>query len=306
MHKKCGGYYYVYWHGGKTIWEHLGRDFSKALLLWAERESQDLKGERTVERALGHYLETESGRLSPETMKAYKRSAARLIAVFGKIGLADLTPNNVYEYVRRYGNIQANRDKALLSATYTAARSWGWHRGDNPAHGVRRNPERPRKRYVTDDEFSTLIEKLPPKLALVAQWAYLTGMSLSDILALRLTDATTTGIQYSRQKTESNPIIIEWSEALREVWREAAGSRIGSQPLFPARGGKHYTVSGFESIWQEAKKKTGIADLKFHDLRRKAGSDVELEHAQKLLTHTDARTTRRHYRAKAELVKPVR
>ena len=306
LHRKCGGYYYVYRYGGKYIWENLGRDFSKALLLWAEREGEDSRVERTVERSLAHYLETEKERLSPETMKAYRGGAARLIAVFGKIGLADLEPNHVYEYVRRYGNVQANRDKALLSAVYKAARAWGWYRGDNPAKGIRRNPEKPRKRYVTDEEFATLVEKLPHKIGLIVQWAYLTGMSLSDILALRMTDATPTGVQYSRQKTDSNPIIIEWSDALREVWREAAGSRIGNQPLFPSRGGRHYTVSGFESVWQKAKAKTGIADLKFHDLRRKAASDVDEEHAQKLLTHTDRRTTKKHYRAKPELVRPVR
>ncbi len=43
-----------------------------------------------------------------------------------------------------------------------------------------------------------------------------------------------------------------------------------------------------------------------HDLRRKAGSDLPLGHAQALLGHNDARFTPRHYHVLADPVKPVR
>jgi uncharacterized membrane-anchored protein YhcB (DUF1043 family) len=42
-----------------------------------------------------------------------------------------------------------------------------------------------------------------------------------------------------------------------------------------------------------------------HDLRAKAASDTELDHAALLLTHDDKKTTLKHYRRKAEMVRPL-
>lgn len=301
MFLRGGGYYYV----AGCKWESLGRDFGRALIAWAEREGDSTPHSRTVESALAHYMESEKSRLAAETIKGYRRSMARLIAVFGKMTIDDVQPQHVYEYVKRYGNVQANRDKALLSAVYTAARAWGWHKGDNPAAQIRRNPEKPRRRYITDDELADLVARLPRKLSLIVRFAYLTGMTLGDILALKIRDGDATGITYGRHKTGAPPITIAWTDALREVWDAASGVRFGLDPLFKARAG-HYTTSGFESIWQRAKRKLNVTDLRFHDLRRKAGSDVDESHAQALLSHADPKTTRRHYRAKPAIVQPVK
>ena len=42
------------------------------------------------------------------------------------------------------------------------------------------------------------------------------------------------------------------------------------------------------------------------DLRKKVGSDIDLDHAQALLGHTAAETTRRHFRLRGERVKPAK
>ena len=98
----------------------------------------------------------------------------------------------------------------------------------------------------------------------------------------------------------------EWSDTLREVYKVAAGHRIGAQPLFPSQRGAKYTLNGLESTFARVRKRAGVADVTLHDIRRKAGSDVELIHAQALLGHADVGTTQRHYRAKAQGVKPVK
>jgi integrase len=49
-----------------------------------------------------------------------------------------------------------------------------------------------------------------------------------------------------------------------------------------------------------------VVDVRLHDLRRKAGSDLPLSEAQALLGHTDAAVTRRHYHVLADGVKPVK
>ena len=306
MHLVSGTYWYVHRTDGKNVWEKLGRDYGAALAKWAQFEGEAPEQGRTIERAIAHYLETERHRLRPSTLVGYQRSAARLIPIFGRMAFEDLTPNHVYEYLRRCANVQANRDKALLSAVYSALPSWGWYRGDNPCTGVRRNPEHARKRYIAPEELGRLTETIPPKLARIARWAYLTGMRLSDILALQIRNATNDGVEYVASKNGA-AVMVEWSDELRALWREATEGRIGAQPVFPGRGRAHYTLSGFETVWQRAKKTAGVKNLHFHDIRGTAASDADNdEHARALLGHEDVRTTRRHYRSKPERVKPIR
>ena len=81
--------------------------------------------------------------------------------------------------------------------------------------------------------------------------------------------------------------------------------------LFCTRKGRPYTPDGFRSIWQRRMRSaidTGVLQERFreHDLRAKAASDVEREHATALLDHADGRVTRRHYRRKPEIVRPTR
>jgi hypothetical protein len=64
------------------------------------------------------------------TLEGYRYSATNLCAVFGKMALADLTPADGLPLRRGYGgNVQANRDKALLSAAFTHARNMGAFHG---------------------------------------------------------------------------------------------------------------------------------------------------------------------------------
>jgi integrase len=307
MQLKAGTYWYVYRKDGKYVWEKLGREYGVALLKWAEIEGHSPNSGRTVAHAIAHYIETERGRLKAKTVSGYQHSAANLIGPFGKMGLGDLTANDVYEYLRRAGNIQANRDKALLSAVYTAARSWGWYAGESPAIGVRRNPERARTRYVTDSELSALIVAAKPQMACMIRLAYLTGLREGDVLKIRFADIWEDGIYVQHGKTAAKQL-IEWTDELRSVVTDAKAlkRKIGSLYLFAGRKGQPYTGDGFRAMWRRVKIRAGLKDVTFHDLRRKAASDVSLEHAKSLLLHQSEATTRKHYRAKPERAKPVR
>jgi len=54
--------------------------------------------------------------------------------------------------------------------------------------------------------------------------------------------------------------------------------------------------------------KEGVLKEKFreHDLRAKTASDTDLDHAASLLSHSDSKTTKKHYRRKAEIVEPLK
>lgn len=305
MQRKGRRYYHVASVDGRRVWTPLGRDYGQAIRAWAELEGDSGTSIRSVADAIGCYLEDARDRLKPATLAGYACSTKKLIEVFGRMPLDAVRRADVYEYVRRRGNVAGNRERALLSATYTWALNSGAFEGVNPCLGLHyRNPEKPRRRYVKDAELAHLIESAPLRWAVLIRFAYLTALREGDLIRLKLTDATEDGILVQTGKT-GRPILIGWSDELRALWKQARGARVGPQALFPARGGRAYTSSGFRASWRRVRAHSGIPDLRFHDLRRKAASDLSTEHARALLGHTDAKVTERHYRAKLEPVTPV-
>lgn len=306
MHYKHGAYYYVIRFSGKVKWSRLSDDYGEALRLWAEIEGGKTAKEWTIAQAIGHYLSVSKGRLKPSTIEGYEASAKHLLPVFGHMALSELKKSHVYSYVVKRGNIAGNRERALLSATYAHLSLAGIYEGSNPAAALQyRNAEAPRQRYVTDEELAALVAASGQRMQLLVRFAYLTGIRQGDILAMRLTAATSDGIAYRDGKTGKNHLIA-WSDELRAIWKKAAGMRVGDVPLFLARDGAAYTSSGFKASWRRVKLRAGLADIRFHDLRRKSGSDADDEaHAQALLGHADPKVTRRHYRAKVTAVRPI-
>lgn len=311
MHRH-GRYYFV--KSGK--WHPLAKEYGPSLIQYAA-----LVGSapvvQTVKDAVWHYIEHKKGELAESTLEGYRYSAANLCAVFGKIALCDMTAAMVYRYVSEAGTVQANRDKALLSAAFTHARNLGAFSGEDPTKGLQhRNKEKPRDRYVTDGEMAVLLNAASPKLRCIVRLSYLTGMRQGDALRIKLADVTDDGIRYWNTKGKKWQH-VEWSDELREVVDESKRlwRRFGREYLFESKPkGKHaargpgpYTTSGVRALWRAARTKAGIVDVRLHDIRGKAGSDVETTgDAQRLLGHADGKVTGRHYRRKPERSKPVR
>jgi integrase len=309
---KRGPSYYFVTSGNYT---NLGRDYPKALIAYA-----GLVGETpelgTVADLLAAYIETRRATLSPITIEGYLYGSRNLGAVFGHLPLASVMRSDVYRYVKQVGNVQANRDRALLSAAYTFAKNIGAFTGDNPAMGLQeRNTEKPRVRYMDDAEYSCLLAESSPRLACMIRFLYLTGMRPSDAFALRHSDFDDQGFLFTTSKT-GKLAGVQWSDDLRAVVLDARNlfRRFGRVYLFEsapkgqhaARGAGQYTVSGFRSLFKRAAARAGLVDIRPYDLRKKAGSDVTEAHATHLLGHSDAKTTRRHYRTKIERAKPVK
>ncbi len=312
MFQRRGAYYFV----AQGKWHPLGREYGAALMKYAALVGTPATM-RTVKDAVWGYIEHRRSKLAAATLDGYARSAANLCEVFGQLALSDITPAMVYRYLSDSGTVQANRDKALLSAAFTHARNSGALTGSDPTKGLHyRNEEKPRQRYVTDEEMATLVAAASPKLACIARFIELTGMRQSDALRVRMEDMDAEGIHYTAGKTGKRLVVL-WSPELqsvvedsRKLWR-----RFGREWLFESRPkGRHakrgigpYTTSGLRSLWRTARAKAGVPDVRLHDLRGKAGSDVETQgDAQRLLGHADGKVTARHYRRKPDRVKPVR
>lgn len=187
---------------------------------------------------------------------------------------------------------------------------------------MRKHSLPPRDRYIEDWELVEALKVASPFIRAYIGLKLLTALRRGDLRRLRISDLKEDGIQVQPHKTAGTSgqrITIQWSPALRTAVSECMALRrkVTSIWLFSTRSGQPYIkedgcANGFDSILQRSMAKvvaetTVTERFTEHDLRAKCASDAEsLEHAQQLLTHAEAATTKRIYRRCGELVRPLK
>ena len=316
MYQRSGTFYLVEY--GTNKWVNLGRDYVKAMAQYAR-----LRGPEGSITTMNHLLDRYLREVAPtKALRSYEsnlKEAKYLRAALGEMRPGEIKSITVYQYMDHRGKsseVRANREVALLSHMFTKAIRWGVVE-ENPCRGVERFKEKARTRYIEDWEYLAFREYAGSLIAAYLDFKLITGLRKSDILSLRMDQIKEDGIHITISKTGKR-MIIEWSDALRyavdqvrRIPKPKRQSSVRGLYLFCTRHGAQYTVSGFSSIWQRKMSsalKEGIIKERFtdHDLRRKTGSDTSLEHAVRLLGHSDSKVTSKHYRVKPEVVKPLR
>jgi len=174
----------------------------------------------TVKDLLFAYLREGTADLRPVTVKGYVGQVnAKLAPFFGKMLVRNVMPKHVAAFLeqeRKAGvSTSANRARAVLSSAF----AYGLRIGAaefNPCHGVRRNKERPSRRYVEDKELAAARDAASPGFALLLQAAYLTGLRQVDLINMRRTQIEERGIDLEESKT-GKPRLILWTDTLRQV-----------------------------------------------------------------------------------------
>jgi integrase len=326
-----GAYYYRVPPALRTEWDgrsrfFLGRTLPEAYRTWATRVELRAKA-TTITHLLDRYALEVVPTKAPATQRDNLRAIVRLKNVFGHMPIRQFEPTHAYGYRDRRAKIAptaANRELEVMSHAFTKAIEWGL-RGDHPMteSKFRKQPMAPRNRYVEPWELAEIRAMKRPNEMLMAfiNLKLLTGRRRSELLKLRMTDLLDEGISFSlgkQRQTGQKSIIVTWTPALHEAVDMAKKARpLDISPwMFCTREGECYVkddgqASGFDSIWQRfmarVLKETGITErFHEHDLRATAGTDVTLEHAQKLLAHSNPATTKRIYRRKPERVEPTR
>lgn len=326
--KKHGAYYYRVPPGLEHLWDgkkeyQLGKTQAEAYRNYSERVIEPTEAHTIAELLLRYSWEIVPHK-AEKTKESNLHSIRMLTAVFGKMPIEALTPQDVYRYLDERGKkskVGANHDFAVLSHAYTMAIKWGLCRF-HPTKGiVQKHAIQPRNRYVEDWELEEVLKVASPFLAVYINLKLLTGQRKGDLLSIQLSDLIDEGILIKPRKTASSTgktIIIEWDNDLRDAIEDIKDlpSKVSSIWLFHTRKGQPYikpdgNTSGFDSIWQrfmhKALEETELKEkFREHDLRAKTASDIEAEHARQLLGHSNMAMTQRVYRRKPERVKPAR
>lgn len=333
--KTHGAYYYQVPPGQEPAWDNkklfrLGATLPAAYAVWAER-IQSVADAKTISQLFDRYL-LEVIPTKAVTTQTHNRTALKpLRAAFGKMGLTDIKPRHVYQYVdRSKTKVAAHREVEVLSHALTKAVEWGYI-DRHPFKGeVRLKSEKSRTRYIEDWEIVECLSldskrKAGSVRAVQAyiRLALLTGLRRGDLLRLTMSDLKDDGIHVTPRKTANTTgksIIIMWSDELRSAVASAKAARPVKLAayLFCNRDGDCYfdeetgRAGGWESMWrgfvQRVLAETEVKErFTEHDIRAKCGSDAEsLEHARQLLSHANSTITQRAYRRRPELVKPIK
>lgn len=326
-----GAYYYQVPPGLEPQWDgkklfRLGKSLAEAYRVWAER-LEVAHDQRDVSQLIDRYLLEVVPTKEPSTQRNNRYQAEYLRSVFGSMPINSIEPQHIYQYYEKRGRtVSANREVKLLSHVYTKAVEWGLL-SRHPFKGqVRLEGEKPRERYVTDEELSACLSMKPKRkgdpIEVVQAYIVLKmaiGLRQTDMLLLKEASVTEDGLFVHMNKTGKERL-FEWTPFLRQAvdaLREARPVDISPYLICTRRGKCYYnvedgTASGWSSLWQRFMKRAideGVISERFQDkdIRAKAGSDADNEErAREVLAHGNVSITRKHYRRKIEKIKPLK
>jgi integrase len=252
----------------------------------------------------------DKGDLAASTAVDYTRCVISLRPIWGAVRIEDVDVPALYRWRDARGEdarVRANRERTVLFEAFKPAVRTGLIK-DNPVRFLEPFREKPRERYVTDDEFMAVYVVAPPVVQAAMLLSAVTGLRQGDILRLRRSDFTESGLSVRTGKT-GKVLEFGWSEGLRRAVLVAVGARdFIPLVLLSTQTGEAYTSDGFRTLWHKAMKaareaRPSMPRWTFHDLRAKAGSESR---DWRLLGHMDQRTFERVYNRLPRRVIPTR
>jgi integrase len=216
--------------------------------------------------------------------------------------LTDLTRNDVARLHAKIGETapyRANRVVALLRKMFNLARDWGLSDGENPATRIQMFREESRDRFVQPEElprlFQAIAEEADPAVRAVVLTALLTGARRTEVLTMQWDDMSLARAEWGIPHTKAGrPHLLPVPHALVATLRSLP--RVEGNPyVFVGQNGVGH-LHDMKRAWDRIRVKSGIHDVRFHDLRRTVGSWLagsgESPHLiGKVLNHRDVSTT---------------
>lgn len=315
---------------GKRVEIPLGNDMNEAKRKWAELECREAPPETGLMRFIFDRYERDIiPAKAHNTQKDNMLCMKNLRAIFDPAPIDGITPQIIAQYRDKRGAaapVRANREIALLSHIWNMAREWGYTAKENPVKGVRKNKEKPRDFYADDTIWAAVYSQACDELMDAMDINYLTGQRPADVLKMMLTDIKDGALEVKQNKTKKKlRIMLEQNGVRSQLGRvidriRARDRRIASLFLIATPSGtalnKWTLRTRFDDARDAAAKAAteagnlelakSIKAFQFRDIRPKAASEITLEHASKLLGHTEHEITEKVYRRVGEVVQPTR
>lgn len=323
------GYYY---NGrdetGRRVEIPLGTDLTEAKRRWADLECRPAPAETGLMSVVfDRYARDVIPTKAPRTQRDNDACLKWLRRVFDGAPIDAVTPQHIAQYRDTRGKtapVRANREIALLSHVWNMAREWGYTAKENPVKGVRKNKEKPRDFYADNAVWSAVYAVAGPDLRDAMDLNYLTGQRPADVLKMRQADIKDGALEVRQNKTgKVLRILLDDDGARTELGRvidRIKSRKVSSLYLVATPEGRPLTAAMLRLRFDAARLAAAdaadaagndalanrIRAFQFRDIRPKAASDLPLEHASRLLGHTEREITEKVYRRLGETVKPVK
>jgi integrase len=249
-------------------------------------------------------------------IKGYKRSwktdetvlRVHILPEYGRYFLDEITPEFIIALTNKmrsaeYAPGSVGRVIIILRYVFNLAAKWKvLPSGTNPAAGIPVPPDVQRSRYLSKEEAARLLASIRADENQIAAKAimllFLTGARRNEV-----TQAEWSYIDWEQctllvpKSKNGQPRYVQLNSKALDVLRTVP--RVAGNPyVFPAPGtGRPMPHLFFP--WDRIRKRAGLQDLRLHDLRHSFASFLvnngeDLYEVQKLLGHSNPRTTQRY------------
>jgi integrase len=279
----------------------LGSDYTEAIRKWAELVAG--KPSRGIGHAMDRWEKERLPSYTKVTRVGYEKNLKMLRPVFEPASWDGVTMKTLTDYLEaRTAPIQGNREMALLSVVWHWAQMKGLTNLPWPAHGLAKsrwkNKEKPRKVRVEDDDYEGLYAHADPLLKDYLTIATATGLRVTDIIALRLTDVRGTWLVLEANKTGKGVEIDLTGSVMLDVIERRKARKVDHIFLL-AHGKRPVTERMITDRFKKARESAGVAHLIKRDMRKYAADKAE--DPQALLQHSNASVTKKHYLGRAKV-----
>ena len=308
VYKKGTTWYIDYYAGYKRRREKIGP---------SKRQAEVVLKKRIVQVAENRFLEVEKcEKIKFEKMtdlylenysKPNKKSSRRDVTSINNLKpffagkyLHEITPLDMEKYKKKrqgkVSNATVNREVACLKHIFTKAIEWGIVQ-KNPGKKVKLLRERnTRLRYLDEKEIGRLHDACVEHLKPIVIVALNTGMRKEEILSLKWKDVDYRIRTISILDTKNGE---SWEIPMNDIVYRAllAAKKTDSPWVFCKKNGERY--GNIRKSFEGARKRAGIVDFRFHDLRHTFASHlvmagVDLRTVQELLGHKSFEMTMRY------------
>ena len=264
-------------------------------------------------------------RCKPWTVMTYRGALERwILPALGRLTVGAVNHGHVAALHYRLRDIpyRANQVVAILNRMFRLAEVWGLRRaGDHPCRAIRKYRERPRERFLSEEEFRRLgrvldeVEaeagegrrgRLGASVAASLRLLMLTGCRRNEILTLRWEEVDLEAGELRLRDSKTGPRVVPLPTAAVSVL--AALPRVPGNPwVIPgAKPGGH--LSNLNDHWLRIRARAGLDDVRIHDLRHSFASRAlalgeSLPTIGRLLGHGQVATTARYAHLARDAVK---
>ncbi len=289
----------------------LNAELAKGQKPWEEAEKA--KNELTLRKLFDIYIERHAKK-TKKTWEVMIKDFERVAKSIENKKLSEISHSQAERLHamlgEERGHYSANRAVQLLKSVYNKGKAWKLFAGENPFTGVTLFDERPRERFLSDQEVGKLLKALDSSeidsnLRDFIKLCLFTGARKSNICSMRWQDIDLTHNVWTipetkngtAQKISLGPNELKLLAARRDAIDEQSFN--AKLFVFPGEGRTGHIVD-FKKSWTTLRAKVGIADCTIHDLRRSLGAamasaNVNMAIIKSTLNHKDLKTTARVY-----------